>query len=143
MIFEGRENNVRRTGSLTGFVLSASLLARFRLLWNKASVALAARSRVTDVVMIGTGATEVVGVVTGNSNWPPGIVPLRGFGWFQSIGGRCSVAGDNSESEPPSPSEENDMRDSSILSIEFDRGHSDGRRPEAVIYPNDLQGNPD
>lgn len=69
----------------------------------------------------------LVGVVTGSSNWPPGMVPLRGLGWFQSTGGRCSVAGDNSESEPPSPSEENDMRDSSILSIAFVDQNSDGR----------------
>jgi hypothetical protein len=126
MILDGRENSVRRTGSLTGFVLSASLLARFRLLWNKASVALGARSRVTEVVIIGAGAT-VVGVVTGNSNWPPGMVPLRGLGWVQSIGGRSSVVGDNSESDPPSPSEENDMRDSSIRSIGLFRHTGDGK----------------
>jgi hypothetical protein len=119
MILEGREKRVRRTGSLTGFVLSASLLARLRLLWNKASVALGARSRVAVVVMMGAGAMVVGGgVVTGSSNWPPGMVPLRGLGWFQSIVGRCSVVGESSESEP-SPSEENDMRDSSIRSIAF------------------------
>jgi len=117
MIFEGREKRVRRTGSLTGFVLSASLLARLRLLWNNASVALGARSLPTDAVMAGVGA-RAVGVVTGSSNWPPGMVPLRGLGWFQSMGGRCSVVGDSSESEP-SPSEEKEMRDSSILSIAF------------------------
>jgi hypothetical protein len=48
MIFDGRENSVRRPLSFVGFVLSASLLARFRLLWNNASLALGARSRITD-----------------------------------------------------------------------------------------------
>lgn len=58
----------------------------------------------------------MAGAVTGSSNWPPGMVPLRGLGAFQSMTGRRSEVGESSESEP-SPSEEKEMRDSSIRSI--------------------------
>ena len=82
MILEGLENKARvRLPSLTGFVLSASLLALFRLLSKRASVALKARSLVVvPGVLAGVGVPVEVGVGRGNSNWPPGIVPLRGLG---------------------------------------------------------------
>jgi hypothetical protein len=52
----------------------------------------------------------------GSSNCPPGVVPLRGLGWFQSGSAREGSIGESSESEPLS-SEEKEMRDSSIRSM--------------------------
>ena len=135
MILAGRLNRFRRVlVSLTGFVLSASLDARFRLLSNRASVADSARSRETGgpvvvvapvvvllavtlvvAVVVAEGVVVVVGgVATGSSNWPPGMVPLRGLGTVQFVEEGCiSVVGESSESEPSS-TEEKDMRDSSM-----------------------------
>lgn len=115
MILEGREKSVRRPLSLAGFVLSASLLARFRLLSKRASVALRARSLVVGVCK-GVGGDVVEVVARGSSNWP-GIVPVRGLRLFQSAAGRASPTGESSESEPSSPSVEKDTRVSFILSI--------------------------
>jgi hypothetical protein len=64
------------------------------------------------VLVGGTG----LGIERGSSNCPPGVVPLRGLGWFQSGSAREGSMGESSESEPLS-SDEKEMRDSSMRSM--------------------------